>query len=150
MVEILFNRELSLLKTSVPSRGHSYSNMRIMSRYSPLSFINENLNGIASFDKLECLQKLLDDDWDSFLKQMEEVMKQILSSGPEGMILNMTGDKNGLKKIEEYAESFLKHHLKSNDMDRLPVPNYRELDHPWASKARDQMPEIVPNEAIIV
>ena len=149
-VAILFNEELSLLKTSVPSKGHSFANMRIKSRYNPLSFIDEMLYGVSSFDRLERLQKQLDEDWEGLLDRLNKVLHTILISSSNGMILNLTSDGKGLKSVEANVNEFLSSQLQVATKDALPVPDYREVDHPWASKALTQMGMNINDEAVVV
>lgn len=77
----------------------------------------------------------------------------ILNGNRNGMLLNLTGDGSVLQSIMEEAEEFLTNGLPVDlGNPAPPTPDFRSVDHPWISSAKDEMQTSNPirDEGIVV
>ena len=81
-------------------------------------------------------------------------MKQaILNGSRNGMILNLTGDRDVLDAIMVKAEDFLVNSLPVDlGHPAPPTPDFRSVDHPWIASAKKDMLQSNPvrDEGIVV
>lgn len=76
-----------------------------------------------------------------------------MNGNRNGMLLNLTGDGSVLQSIMEEAEEFLTNGLPVDlGNPAPPTPDFRSVDHPWISSAKDEMQTSNPirDEGIVV
>ena len=64
---------LSSMKSSVASRGHSYVDRRIRGRYSARNFIDEKMNGISHLADIATLLNNVEADWSKFVPRLKSI-----------------------------------------------------------------------------
>ena len=134
------------LEAGIQGSGHQFSQSRMKARYSPSSYIAEKMSGISYLDTLKELEKMAENDWPSLLERFEGIRKNLLdqSTCRDGMILNLTGDKEVLDTIQPSVEEFLKE--LPGDAESSKLPDFYKETHPWVLAAREEMAEKAPLE----
>jgi len=141
----------SRLESGIQGSGHQYAQNRLKSRYSPNAYISEAMGGITYLETVKQLLEQAENDWPSLLERFENMRKTMLSkeSCRDGMILNLTGDKQVLDKTKEQTLTFLQN-LPGDASPSKPFPNFYKEEHPWITAARSQMNTELQDEGFIV
>ena len=115
-------------------------------RYRVGGYIDEAMGGIAQLDTVRGLLDQAENDWPSLLVRLENMRSTILNDSfcRDGMILDITGDKNVLEKIQPSVDSLLNELPGESDGEKFP--NFYEEVHPWVSPIKKLMSELVPIE----
>lgn len=132
------------IESSIQGSGHSYSNIRMKARYSVSGFLNEKMGGISYLKTVNQLIKDSEEDWDSVLARLTNIRKAILNKSTcrDGMMLHVTGDKAVLDTIQPSVDEFLS--SLPGDSDGAKLPDYYNVEHPWATRAKADMPNLAP------
>eukprot|EP00535_Pseudo-nitzschia_heimii_P000451 CAMPEP_0197174118 /NCGR_PEP_ID=MMETSP1423-20130617/780_1 /TAXON_ID=476441 /ORGANISM="Pseudo-nitzschia heimii, Strain UNC1101" /LENGTH=1038 /DNA_ID=CAMNT_0042623015 /DNA_START=245 /DNA_END=3361 /DNA_ORIENTATION=+ len=132
------------MEAGIGGSGHSAINTRMKARYRVGGYIDEAMGGIAQLDTVRDLLDQAENDWLSLLVRLENMRKTILNDSfcRDGMILDITGDKNVLEKIQPSVDSLLKELPGESNGEKLP--NFYEEEHPWVSPIKKLMSESVP------
>jgi len=134
------------LESSIQSSGHSYANLRLGARHSVPGYVGEKMSGITYLASVKELLKEAESDWPAFLARLEKIRETILNetSCRDGMILDITGDKDVLEKIKPSVDKFL------GDLPGKPsefkLQNFYKEEHPWVAAAEKEMSEMIPLE----
>lgn len=142
VVEML-RESRSRIEANIQGSGHSYANTRIRSRYTANGYISEKMSGISSLETVKELLKLAEEDWPKLLARLESMRNTILEKNTcrDGMILDITGDKNVLDKIQSSVDKFLVG--LPGDSEGNKLPDFYSEEHPWVSQAKKEMSEKV-------
>ena len=134
------------IEASIQGSGHSFANTRMKARYEPSGYISEKLTGISYLATVKELLKEAEEDWPKLLARLETIRNKILkqSTCRDGMIINLTGDKNVFESIQPKVAEFLEGLLGDRTGEKLP--NFYSEDHPWIVQAREEMKEATPIE----
>jgi len=134
----------SRIESSIQGSGHSYANNRIKARYSVGGFLDEKMGGITYLKTVNELIKQAETDWDLVLKRLENIRSAILNNATcrSGMILDITGDKAVMDAIKPSVDEFLK--SLPGDAVGEKLQDYYNTEHPWATKAKEEMATIAP------
>merc|ERR1712087_804442 len=129
VVEMLKERK-SGLESSIRGSGHSAINTRMNARYRVGGYISEIMGGVSQLDTVRDLLKQAEDDWPSLLARLENMRKVILDDAycRDGMVLDVTGDKTVLEKIQPSVDEFLKT-LPGKSEIKNPLPNFYKEEH---------------------
>ena len=124
--------------------GHSAINTRMKARYRVGGYIDEVMGGIAQLDTVRELLEQAENDWPSLLARLENMRNTILNESfcRDGMLLDITGDKAVLEKVQPSIDSLLKELPGDSDGEKLP-DFYNEV-HPWVEPIKKLMSELVP------
>eukprot|EP00970_Alexandrium_tamarense_P005675 scaffold932_cov207-Alexandrium_tamarense.AAC.27 len=143
IIEIL-RQSKSQKESSIQGSGHATANARIRSRYSPIGYIGEKMNGISSLDTVKALLDQAENDFPSLLARLENIRNTILekSTCRDGMILDLTGDKNVFETIQPSVEKFLLQLPGDSKGDELQ--NFYTEVHPWVKQAKEEMTDNAP------
>jgi Zn-dependent M16 (insulinase) family peptidase len=140
------------IESSIQGSGHSYANTRMKARYSVSGFLNEKMGGISYLDSINALLKDAEEDWESVLARLQNIRSAILdqSTCRNGMMLHITGDKDVLETIQPSVDEFLS--SLPGDAKGSELPDYYNTEHPWATRAKADMPNMAPlkDEGFIV
>lgn len=126
--------------------GHQAINMRMKARYRVGGYVDEMMGGITQLDTIRELLKQAEEDWPSLLSRLEKMRNVILDSDycRDGMLLDITGDKAVLEKIQPSVDTFLKELPGVRAGKKLP-DFYSEV-HPWVGPIKKLMSEMAPIE----
>merc|ERR1712070_210739 len=104
------------------------------------------MGGIAQLDTVKELLDQAENDWPSLLARLENMRSTILNESfcRDGMMLDITGDKAVLEKIQPAVELLLKELPGQSDGEKLP--DFYKEEHPWVSPIKKLMSDIVPVE----
>jgi len=129
----------SRIESGVQSAGHSFSNNRMKSRYTPLGCFEEKISGITYLETVKKFLKEAEEDWPSMLARLQRIKDAILDEKTcrNGMVLNLTGDKVVLNTIQPSVDSFL-NELPGDSKGESLINFYKE-DHPWVEGLRKEM-----------
>ncbi len=132
------------LESSIQSSGHSFANTRMKARYSVPGFLNEKMGGISYLQTINALIKEAEEDWGSILSRLEKMRAAVLNETNcrSGMMFHVTGDKDVLDTIKPSVQNFL-NSLPGN-ADGSALPDFYNVDHPWAVRAKVDMPNLAP------
>jgi len=108
--------------------------------------MGEAMGGIAQLDTARDLLDQAENDWPTLLARLENMRKTVLDNKfcRDGMILDITGDKNVLEKIQPSVDTLLKELPGESDGEKLP--NFYKEEHPWVAPIKKLMSELVPVE----
>jgi len=72
------------------SAGHSFSNNRMKSRYTPLGCFEEKISGITYLETVKKFLKEADEDWLHMLARLQRIKDAIIDKKTHrnGMVLN--------------------------------------------------------------
>jgi presequence protease len=153
------SRVIELLKESkarveagIRGSGHSYINMRMKARYRVGGYIDEMMGGITQLETTRALLDQAENDWPALLARLEKMRDVILDNEicRDGMLLDITGDKTVLEKIQPSVDTFLK---------ELPglsggksLPDFYKEEHPWVGPIKKLMSEfaLIEDEGFVV
>lgn len=140
VVEML-RESRSRIEANIQGSGHSYANTRIRSRYTGNGYISEKMSGISSLDTVKELLKQAEEDWPKLLERLNSMRNTILekSTCRDGMILDITGDKNVLDKIQSSVDKFIQG--LPGDSKGMKLPDFYSEEHPWVAQAKKEMSE---------
>jgi len=93
-------------ETSVISSGHSFAGTRLASRYSFLGHIGEITGGLTSVRNAGRLLDTAENDWDAIYTRLKRMHAAIIRKN--GMVVNLTADKQVLDASLPLVEGFLK------------------------------------------
>jgi Zn-dependent M16 (insulinase) family peptidase len=143
VVEMLKETKIRI-ESSIQGSGHSYSNTRMKARYSIGGFLDEKMGGLTYLETITALLKEAEEDWDSVLARLENIRAAILNKATcrNGMILDITGDKAVQDAIKPAVDSFLD--SLPGDADGEKLQDFYNTEHPWATKAKEEMTEAAP------
>merc|ERR1711966_179961 len=98
------------MEAGIRGSGHSAINTRMKARYRVGGYIDEAMGGIAQLDTVRELLDQAENDWPSLLARLENMRSTILNEkfARDGMMLDITGDKTVLEKIQPSVDSLLK------------------------------------------
>jgi len=132
------------MEAMISGSGHSAINTRMKARYRVGGYIDEVMGGIAQLDTVRDLLVQAEDDWPSLLARLENMRSIILNESfcRDGMLLDITGDKAVLEKVQPSIDSLLKELPGQSDGDKLP--DFYNEEHPWVSPIKKLMSELVP------
>eukprot|EP00522_Entomoneis_paludosa_P011191 CAMPEP_0172443904 /NCGR_PEP_ID=MMETSP1065-20121228/4089_1 /TAXON_ID=265537 /ORGANISM="Amphiprora paludosa, Strain CCMP125" /LENGTH=1108 /DNA_ID=CAMNT_0013194295 /DNA_START=114 /DNA_END=3440 /DNA_ORIENTATION=+ len=132
------------MESAIQGSGHSMINSRMRARHRVGAYVDELQGGITYLDTIKDLLKQAEEDWPSLLARLEKIRSTILEPSivRGGMLLDITGDKLVMDKIQPVVDSFL---------TELPgVPDGKKLQdfytetHPWVPVAKKLMEENAP------
>lgn len=134
------------MEAGIRGSGHSAINTRMKARYRVGGYIDEAMGGIAQLDTVRELLDQAENDWPSLLARLENMRSTILNENfaRDGMMLDITGDKAVLEKIQPSVDSLLKELPGKSDGEKLP--DFYKQEHPWVAPIKKLMSEIVPVE----
>jgi Zn-dependent M16 (insulinase) family peptidase len=132
------------LESSIQGSGHSYSNMRMKARYSASGFLDEKMGGITYLNTVNTVLEQAEEDWGAVLARLENMRSTILDKSlcRSGMILDITGDKAVMDTIKPSVDAFLE--SLPGDADGEKLPDFYNTEHPWVTKAKEEMAEVAP------
>ena len=96
-------RQKTRLQASLPQAGHSTAVMRAASYYSPGSYFQEQIAGIAYFRLLEDLEKNFEERKELLIENLGKLMKLIFR--PENLMVSVTTDRKGYERVEDRVRS---------------------------------------------
>ena len=113
-------------------------------RYRVGGYIDEVMGGIAQLDTVRSLLDQAQNDWPSLLARLENMRSTILNENicRDGMVLDITGDKVVLEKVQPSVDQFLTDLPGKSDGEKLP--NFYKDEHPWVAPIKKLMNELVP------
>jgi len=134
------------LEAGIQGSGHQYSQSRMKARYNPASYIAEKMSGISYLATLKELEEMAKNDWPSLLARLEGIRKSLLDQNTcrDGMIINLTGDKEVLDTIQPSVDAFLKE--LPGDSSGAKLPDFYKESHPWIVAAKEEMAKKTPLE----
>lgn len=132
------------MEAGIGGSGHQAINTRMKARYRVGGYIDEVMGGIAQLDTVRELLEQAEKDWPTLRARLENMRSVILDDEicRDGMILDITGDKNVLEKVQPSVDSLLKELPGKSDGKKLP--DYYKEEHPWVSPIKKLMSELVP------
>jgi len=132
------------MEAGIGGSGHQSINTRMKARYRVGGYIDEVMGGIAQLDTVRELLEQAEKDWPTLRARLENMRSVILDDEicRDGMILDITGDKNVLEKVQPSVDSLLKELPGKSDGKKLP--DYYKEEHPWVSPIKKLMSELVP------
>ena len=86
-------------EASILSSGHSYAATRLAGRSSFLGYLNECTGGLTSVRRAESLLKQATDDWPTLSARLEKMRRQIVRTGKDALIINLTGNQQLLDEV---------------------------------------------------
>jgi len=145
----LIERKISNLKSSIASRGHSYSVSRMSARYDVQSFMDEKIHGVSQLKALESMLVEANNDWNQFKERLSSILEKISKIRSSQAVINLTGDEAALHGVQGSIQEFLE--SLSHD-DGGSRPDYSVVDHPWIAAAQEEMSEKSPliDEGIVI
>ncbi|KAG7356157.1 peptidase M16C family-associated protein [Nitzschia inconspicua] len=145
IIEIL-KEDKARMESRIRGSGHQAINMRMKARYRVGGYIDEMMGGITQLDTIRELLKQAEEDWPSLLSRLEKMRSAILDHETcrDGMLLDITGDKAVLEKIQPSVDIFLMELPGASDGRKLP-DFYSEV-HPWVAPIKKLMSEMAPVE----
>ena len=113
-------------------------------RYRVGGYIDEVMGGIAQLDIVRDLLEQAENDWPTLLARLENMRSTILNESfcRDGMLMDITGDKAVLEKIQPTVDSFLKELPGQSDGEKFP--DFYNEEHPWVAPIKKLMSELVP------
>lgn len=143
IIEIL-REARSGLETSIQGSGHATANTRIKSRYNVIGYLSEVMSGVSFLDTIKALLDQAENDFPALLARLENMRNTILDKETcrDGMILDLTGDKNVFETIQPSVEEFLKK-LPGDSQGGKLQDFYSEV-HPWVAHAKEEMSTDAP------
>jgi len=146
VIEMLKQRK-SGLESNIQGSGHSAINTRMSARYRVGGYISEVMGGITQLDTVRDLLKQAEEDWPTLLARFENMRSVILDETycRDGMVLDITGDKAVLDKIQPSVDTFLKELPGKSDVEN-PLPDFYNVEHPWVKPIQQLMKEFAPIE----
>jgi presequence protease len=141
---------ISDMETNLATGGTHYAMSRIAARYSAFSFVTEEYRGVSRLPKLREILEAAESDWGSVLERLQNMMQKILKGNRNGMILNLTGEKEVLIHCAPRVDHFLEHQLPGRE-NESSLPNFVSEPHPWVTEAKKRMPTESPvrNEGVV-
>ena len=135
---------MSFVSCSFYNSGHQAINTRMKARYRVGGYIDEIMGGIAQLDTVRDLLVQTEEDWPALLARLENMRSTILDEKTcrDGMVLDITGDKGVLEKVQPLVNSLLKELPGANDGEKLP--NFYKEEHPWVAPIKKLMTEMAP------
>jgi Zn-dependent M16 (insulinase) family peptidase len=139
------------LEDAIGEDGDLFAARRIAARYTVHGYIREQLGGISHLQKLKEALETAEADWGGLWSKLDRMKRDLIEGHRNGMILNLTGEKQLLGHIQEDALDFVKNGIPLNQ-DATPFPNFAQEEHPWVAKAKEDMLLSAPlvDEGIIV
>lgn len=77
--------------------GNQFASIRLSSRYSLAGLISEKSEGITYMKALDELIETAEKDWPTVRARLERIREAVVRK--EGLLLNLTGDKDVLKEV---------------------------------------------------
>merc|ERR1712038_1182392 len=74
----LIERKISNYKSSIASRGHSYSIRRMNARYDVQAYLEERLYGISQLETLQSILQEANENWDDFKNRLSNILESNL------------------------------------------------------------------------
>jgi len=148
----LLKETIAELRSDVQGSGHHYARLRIGARYSVNGFIAEQMNGVSNIQILSEILMTAENNWPVLLNRLENMRRAIVGGHREGMVLNLTGDKNVLTSIKSAVIVFLTTQLPPEDSSVEQLQDFSASEHPWVGPALNGMKESAPliDEAVVV
>ncbi len=144
----LIERKIGQYKSSIASRGHSYSYRRMSARYDVESYFNEKFYGVSQLKTLESILEKATNKWNQFKGRLTNIMDVISELPSSGTVINLTGDRSALDAAEGDVKNFvLSLKTYKNSID------YTSMTHPWialATKERIEKSSPFQDEGILV
>lgn len=131
------------LEDSISESGQSFAARRIGARYNVHGYIREQLEGITHIKSLKEALQTAKFDWGLLQTKLDRMRRDIIMGHRNGMILNLTGERLLLQNTQEEALRFVKEDIPFNK-NATPFPDFNETVHPWATKAKADMPSRAP------
>merc|ERR1712194_193072 len=143
VIEMLKEQKAGM-EAGIGGSGHTAINTRMKARYRVGGYIDEVMGGIAQLDTVRELLDQAEKDWPSLLSRLENMRSTILNESfcRDGMMLDITGDKAVLEKVQPSIDSLLQVLPGQSDGEKLP--NFYKEEHPWVSPIKKLMTELVP------
>ena len=132
------------MEAGIGGSGHSAINTRMKARYRVGGYIDEVMGGIAQLDTVRELLEQAENDWPSLLARLENMRSTILNESfcRDGMMLDITGDKAVLEKVQPSIDTLLQELPGQADGEKLP--DFYNEEHPWVAPIKKLMSELVP------
>jgi len=132
------------MEAGIGASGHSVINTRMKARYRVGGYIDEAMGGIAQLDTVRALLEQAESDWPALLARLENMRSTILDESfcRDGMMLDITGDKAVLEKIQPSVDSLLKELPGIAGGEKFP--DFYNEEHPWVAPIKKLMTEMVP------
>jgi len=131
------------LEDEIGESGHRYAARRIGSRYNAYDYVREQMEGISYVQVLKEALNTARVDWGLLETRLGRMRRDLINGHRNGMILNLTGEKNLLEHTQEEALRFIKEGIPPNQ-DAQPFPDFSTTEHPWATLAKEEMPIRAP------
>jgi Zn-dependent M16 (insulinase) family peptidase len=140
----LLKQSRSRLESGIQGSGHAIANSRMKARYRVGGYIDEIMSGISYLDTVKVLLKQAEEDWPSLLARLENMRKTILDESicRSGMLLDVTGEKKVMDKIQPSMNKFLDE--LPGDANGKKFPNFYKEVHPWVPEGKKRMAEFAP------
>ena len=145
----LLERKISSFKSSIASRGHSFSVMRMNARYDVQSYMDERLYGVSQMNFLQSILNEAKNDWDNFKVRITNILDIHLKLDTSSTVVNLTGDQSSLVKARYAIKDFI---TSLDNADDVSSFDYGIENHPWIEVAQKEMPETSPlrDEGIVI
>jgi len=99
------------LEGALRTSGASFAQTRVLARRSLAGYMDELTGGIMYYESLAGLLELAEKDWPKVLAQLQTINSLILDK--KALLINLSGDKETLKKADKAVDSFVSALLKS-------------------------------------
>jgi len=101
------------MESSLRSAGSSFAQTRVLARHSLAGYIDEITGGISYFESLPGLLEMAEKDWPKLLLQLETFRSLLLNENEKALLINLSADKQTLKKVQGSVEALVKSLLMS-------------------------------------
>ena len=130
----------TIMSSQIQSSGQIFANTRIRSRSSVVGYLDEILTGVTHLEWSRDLLSQIESDWSFVLQRLENMRKIILDEVRmrEGMILNLTGDKDVIATAIASVSYFMEDFFSKSSPRKTKIKKKIEI-HPWVSSVRSDM-----------
>jgi len=104
------------MESSLRSSGSSYSSTRMYARRSLSGYFDELTSGITYYEALPALLEEAERSWPTLLAKLQSMNKLLLQK--EALVINLSGDKQTLTKVDPLVDAFVKSLLDSANKSR--------------------------------
>jgi len=101
------------MESSLRSAGSSFSQTRVMARRSLSGYLDEITSGITYYESLPGLLEMAEKDWPKLLSQLKALNSLLLQK--KAILINLSGDKETLKKVDGAVDTFVQSLLKAGE-----------------------------------
>jgi hypothetical protein len=94
------------MESALKSSGNSFAQTRMYARRSLSGYIDELMSGVTYVESLPGLLELAEKEWPKLLAKLQTINTLLLQK--KGMLINLSGDRETLKKVDPHADTFVK------------------------------------------